>query len=170
MAEKVEKKQFEKKSKLAEVFSKDYKYEGLILLVLALLAITLGTLITSGVMTVPENVFLIGEFPKVFAIILIVLGAFSLALSIWPYYKPSIYEVKRINWPSKKEFFINARDTFIFIFVLELSLSLIFKTISPPSKNTTKKFFSSIFLYVLLLFPFYFYLKNYQLYTFHFPL
>ena len=102
MAEKVEKKEYEKKSKLVEVFTKDYKYEGLILLILALVAITLGCLITSGVMTIPADVFLIGEYPKVFAWILIVLGAFSLVLSIWPYYKPSIYEVKRITWPTKK--------------------------------------------------------------------
>jgi len=120
MAEKVEKKEYEKKSKLVEVFTKDYKYEGLILLILALVAITLGCLITSGVMTIPADVFLIGEYPKVFAWILIVLGAFSLVLSIWPYYKPSIYEVKRITWPTKKTLLVNIRDTFIFTIALAL--------------------------------------------------
>lgn len=120
MAEKVEKKEYEKKSKLVEVFTKDYKYEGLILLILALVAIILGCLIIGGIMTIPADVFLIGEYPKVFAWILVVLGAISLVLSIGPYYKPSIYEVKRITWPTKKLLLVNIRDTFIFTIALAL--------------------------------------------------
>ena len=120
MAEKVEKKEFEKKSKLAEVFSKEYKFEGLLLLLLALIAITFGVLILSNVMTIPTDVFLIGEYPKFFSWSMIVLGGFSLLLSIWPYYKPSIVEVKRVTWPTKKLMIENTIQTFIFILVFSL--------------------------------------------------
>lgn len=120
MAEKVEVKEFEKKSKLVEIFTKDYKYEGLILLVLALIAITLGSLIVGKVMTIPTDVFLIGQYSTVFAIILIVLGGFSLLLSIWPYYKPSIFELKRVTWPTKKTLLENLSYAFIFIIFIAL--------------------------------------------------
>jgi len=120
MAEKVEQKQFEKKSKLVEIFTKDYKYEGLILLILVLIAITLGVLITSKVMTIPQDVFLIGEYPIVFAVILIVLGALSLILSIMPYYRPSIYELKRVTWPTKKTLLENCIYAFSFTIIVSL--------------------------------------------------
>lgn len=120
MAEKVEKKEFEKKSKLVEVFSKEYKYEGLILLVLALVAVTLGVLIVSDIMTIPTDVFLLGEYPKFFAWTLIALGGFSMLLAIFPYYKPSIVEVKRVTWPTKKLMLENTAQTFIFIIAFSL--------------------------------------------------
>ncbi len=110
----------EKKNRLAEVFSKDYKYEGLILLILAVIAIILGVLIItdvkagSGIFNIKGQAFLIGDFPILFAVILIVLGAFSFALSVWPYYKPSIYEIKRVTWPTKKTMISNSIDVVIY--------------------------------------------------------
>ena len=57
---------------------------------------------------------------KVCGWILVGLGAVSLLLSIWPYYKPSVYEVKRVSWPTKKTMFENVLSAFIFtiIFVI----------------------------------------------------
>ena len=90
----------EKKSFLSLV-AKEYKYEGLILLVLALVGIVLGAMILIGISTegakglvVNENFYFVGEYPAVFAWILIILGAASLILAIWPYVKPSIGEIK----------------------------------------------------------------------------
>ncbi len=121
-----------KKNRLAEAFMKDYKYEGLVLLVLALISLILGILIYKGETTggqtglvVNSGVFLIGDYPLVFAWILMLLGAFSLVLSIWPYYKPSIYEVKRVSWPNKKEMLENCITTFIFVLIFTLFFTLI---------------------------------------------
>lgn len=117
----------DKRNRLAETFTKEYKYEGVILLVLSLIAIILGTLIYKGVnssgdvgLTINENVFLIGDYPKTFAWILIGLGSVSLILSIWPYYKPSIYEVKRVTWPTQKLMLLNCADVFIYTIALTL--------------------------------------------------
>ncbi len=106
----------QKKNRLAEIFTKDYKYEGLVLLILSIIAIIVG-------------VFLLNNYPDqligwisgtVFGWVLIGLGGVSLLLSIWPYYKPSVYEVKRVNWPNKKTMLENCISTFIFtiIFIL----------------------------------------------------
>ena len=106
----------QKKNRLAEIFTKDYKYEGLVLLVLSIIAIIVGVLLLENYSSV-----MIGWISgKVFGWVLVVLGAVSLLLSIWPYYKPSVYEVKRVSWPNKKSMFENVLSAFIFtiIFVI----------------------------------------------------
>lgn len=115
-----------KKSFLALV-AREYKYEGLILLVLALVGIVLGVEIIMGVtsegsegLVVNENFFFIGEYPKAFAWILITLGAVSFILAVWPYFKPSIGEIKRVSWPTKKTMLENTAITFAFILILAL--------------------------------------------------
>ena len=114
----------EKKSFL-EIISTEYAWEGLLLLFLALVSMVLGALIIQGVntsgesgLTVNENFFFIGEYPKLAAWVLIVLGAFSLILSVYPYVKPSAQEFRRISWPTKKVMLENTLITFGFILVL----------------------------------------------------
>ena len=116
----------EKKSFLSLV-AKEYKYEGLILLVLALIGIVLGVMILIGIssegekgLVVNENFYFIGEYPNVFAWILIILGGASFLLAVWPYIKPSIGEVKRVSWPNKKTMLENTAIVFAFILVIAL--------------------------------------------------
>lgn len=114
-------------NKVLSIFVKEYKYEGLVLLVLALIAIVLGVMVligessggTSG-LTINPNVFLIGSYPVAFAWILVILGAFSLLIAVWPFYKPSIYEVKRISWTSRGELLKNTGIVFAFILIMAL--------------------------------------------------
>ncbi len=114
--------QKEKKNRLAEVFTKDYKYEGLLLLVLSILALILGIYFLNS--EYANGNF--GQIPsKVFFWLLIVLGGVSLLLSIWPYYKPSIYEVKRITWPTKKEMLENSISVFIFVIIFVVFFALV---------------------------------------------
>ncbi|MGI6710684.1 MAG: preprotein translocase subunit SecE [Bacilli bacterium] len=125
VAEKKEKKE-NKENKILTILTKEYKYEGLILLLLSLIAIVLGILIivgentgTSG-LVIKDDVFLIGDYPKVFAWILIILGAVSLLLAVWPFYKPSISEIKRISWPSKGVLLKNSVTVFVFSLIMSL--------------------------------------------------
>lgn len=114
----------QKRNHLTETFQKEYKYEGLILLILALLAIVLGLLILKGIqtdgksgLTIAKGVFLIGDYPLVSAWILIVLGLFSVGLTIWPYYKPSIAEFRMVTWPSQKTMLSNCIDVFVYTII-----------------------------------------------------
>lgn len=114
----------EKKSFLSLV-AKEYKYEGLILLVLALIGIVLGAMILVGISTdgeqglvVNPNFYFIGEYPAVFAWILIILGVASFLLAVWPYVKPSIGEIKRVSWPTKKTMLENTAIVFAFILII----------------------------------------------------
>ena len=115
------------KESLLSLVAKEYKYEGLILLVLALIGIVLGVMILIGIssegekgLVVNENFYFIGEYPSVFAWILIVLGGASFLLAVWPYIKPSIGEVKRVSWPTKKTMLENTAVVFAFILILAL--------------------------------------------------
>ena len=129
-----------RKNRLVEVFTKDYKYEGLVLLILAIIAIVFGVLLLANIKAGSNFIagaFLIGESDttsKIFAWILIVLGAFSLALSIWPYYKPSFYEIRRVTWPTKKVMITNCLDVLVysvsfalFFFLVDILFAFIIK-------------------------------------------
>ena len=110
---------------ILSIFTKEYKYEGLLLLFLSLVAILLGTMVIMGEnsatglpLTINKEVFLIGEYPKVFAWILIILGAMSLILAVWPFLRPSVAELKRVSWPNKGELIQNTATVFAFIVIV----------------------------------------------------
>ncbi|MGD9604902.1 MAG: preprotein translocase subunit SecE [Bacilli bacterium] len=116
-----------KTNSILAIFTKEYKYEGLVLLFLSLIAIVLGSMVLIGEssggsngLSINENVFLIGDYPKAFAWILIILGVMSLVLAVWPFFRPSIAEVKRVSWPSKGTLFQNTAIVFAFILILSL--------------------------------------------------
>jgi preprotein translocase SecE subunit len=109
------------------IFTKEYKYEGLILLFLSIIAIVLGVMViigesTSGAsgLTINDSVFLIGDYPLAFAWILVILGVMSMVLAVWPFFKPSISEVKRVSWISRGQLFQNTVIVFIFIIAMAL--------------------------------------------------
>jgi len=112
-------------SRLKSVFTKEYKHESLILLLLALVAIVLGVTLLRGILVIPSSVFLLGDYPMVFSWILLGLGIISLLLAIWPFYKPSIEEVKRVSWPTKGTMVTNTLTVFLFTLILSLFFALI---------------------------------------------
>lgn len=108
-----------KRNRILDILSKEYKYENIVLMFLAIFAIVFGALIING--TVPiDRVFLIGSYPKVFAWILVALGSVSLLLVVWPFYKPSLLEFKRISFLKKKEFFVHILEVFIFVLIISV--------------------------------------------------
>lgn len=114
----------QKKNRLAEIFTKDYKYEGIILLLLSVVAIIVGVLLVQDpALSATQIVFTLTG--NIFGWILIGLGGVSLLLSIWPYYKPSVYEVKRVTWPNKKTMLENCISVFIFAIIFVLFFALV---------------------------------------------
>lgn len=116
-----------KQNKALYILTHDFKYEGLVLLLLAVVAVVLGAMIVVGVssegqsgLIVNPNAFLIGDFPLTFAWILIALGVVSFILAVWPFYKPSISELRRVAWPTKGKL-MSAIST-VFLFILFLSV------------------------------------------------
>lgn len=113
------------KNGVLSIVKNNYKYENLILLFLAIVSIVLGSMVLMGVysdgsegLVVDPNVFFIGDFPEAFAWILIVIGIASVILAVWPFYKPSFFEVKRIAWPSRGTLIKNSAIVFGFILIM----------------------------------------------------
>jgi len=117
-------KEVRKHGQLMSVFTREYKHEGLILLILAVIAIVLGVLIITGTFTIPSDVFLLGDYPLVFAWILVGLGVISFVLAVWPFYKPSIEEVKRITWISRGSLLKDSLTVFLFVLILGVYFTL----------------------------------------------
>ena len=100
--------------------SKEYKYENLVIAFFALTAIVLGALIISGALVIDKNFFLFGSYPLVVAWVLVGLGAISLLLVLWPFYKPSFDETKHIKGAKRSDFFINIARVICFIIILAI--------------------------------------------------
>ena len=120
MAYKVKNK--EEKSKLLEVLTKEYKWENLLLGVLATISAGLSLMILSGnsLLQINPNFPILGTEPNgtIFTWILLLISLFGLALVIYPFFVPSIPEIKKISWPNKSKFIDNSIRTLIFLFVL----------------------------------------------------
>lgn len=117
-------KKVEKKAKkgnfFKDFFTKEYKFEGLILLTLAVISMVLGFMVINGNLTIDEKIYFIGEYPLVFAWILFILGVVSLLLSVYPFFKPSFSELKRVNWPTTGKLFKNVAIVFGYVLILSV--------------------------------------------------
>jgi len=122
MSEEVKKQKPEKKqSLLTKVFKTEYKYDGLILAILAVIAIVFGVILLKNDFGLTlENVYLIGDFPEVFCWALIIIGIISLLIAVWPFYKPSYDEFKRVSWPTRGRLLKDSLTVIIFSAVFAL--------------------------------------------------
>lgn len=112
----------EKRNRVVEFISKEHKGENLILSILSIFAIELGVLLLTKYLVIPESAFLIGGevASKVFSWILVVLGSFSLILSVASFYRPSFAEIKHITGLKRAEFIGNIIKVVIFSVVMAL--------------------------------------------------
>lgn len=107
-----------KKSSLLEVLSKEYKYENLILAVLALIICAYSAMLLNGELLISADTPVIGTKPKVFAWILMIIGLISLLVVLVPFYKPAIPELKKLSWPDRNKFLGNIARVFIVMIIL----------------------------------------------------
>ncbi len=108
----------QKPNRALDLLTKEYKYENLFLLILAIFAIVLGALLVKQVLNIDNSFPVIGEFQKQFAWVLIALGIISLVLVAWPFYKPSFGEIKHIRGYKRAEYLINVLRVVVFILIL----------------------------------------------------
>ena len=112
----------EQKSKLIEVLTKEYRWENLLLGMLAVVSGALAVSIIVGVswLIPPDASFPLigGDNFYIFAWILLVISVFGLLLVIYPFFLPAIPEIRKITWPTKKKFVDNSVRVVIFLVIL----------------------------------------------------
>lgn len=104
-----------KRNKLLEVLSQDYKAENIFLAFIAIIAIAFSIMILSGTLNVKDNYPLLGAYPKVFAIILLVISTLGLLVVLWPFYQPSVGELRKITWARPHELYEDLFRVFVFM-------------------------------------------------------
>ena len=107
---------------MLEVLTTEYKWENLLLGILATLSGALALMIISGnsLLEINENFPVLGQGNNgiIFAWVLFAISLFGLALVIYPFFLPAIPELKKITWPTFPKFLDHAVRTLIFLFLL----------------------------------------------------
>lgn len=122
----IKKRDVQEKSKLAQILTTEYRWENLLLGILAVASAALAIMIINKSLKIDENFPVLGsgKFGIIFAWILLVISIIGIFLVIYPYLSAAAPEMKRITWPTKKKFAENSAKTLIYLIVLTLILFL----------------------------------------------
>jgi len=90
-------------------------------------ALLVGVLILVGTLTPKSDFWLIGTYPKVVAWVLVAGGAVLILYGLWPIYKPSFPELKKITWLTGKKYWADVIRVFLFLIIFAL-LFLLYDT------------------------------------------
>ena len=115
----IKQKETEKQSKLVEILTTEYRWENLLLLILAVLstALSLIIIINQGPIAIDPSFPILGERTNqlIFAWILFGISMLGIALVAAPFVAPAIPELKRITWAKKSEFVDHSVRVLLFI-------------------------------------------------------
>lgn len=119
MAKKVEE---VKKNKVLEILKTEYPFEKILLGVLGIIVIILGVYLIEGTVLVIQytSLWIFNSELKItiFSIFVITIGALAFVLSVWPFFVPSIAEMKKVSWPTKSIIINHSARVFGFIFIV----------------------------------------------------
>lgn len=115
----IKQKETEKQSKLVEILTTEYRWENLLLLVLAVLstALSLIIIINKGPIAIDSSFPILGNRTNqlIFAWILFGISMLGIALVAAPFIAPAIPELKRVTWAKKSEFLDHSVRVVLFI-------------------------------------------------------
>lgn len=115
----VKEKNVEKQSKLKEVLTTEYKWENLLLGILATLsaALALIIIIDKGPLSISPGFPILGErrYALIFSWILFGISILGIGLVIYPFFLPAIPELKKITWATKIQFIDHSVRVIIFV-------------------------------------------------------
>ena len=118
----IKQKTTEQKGKPIEVLTKEYRWENLVLGILAVISAALAIMIltANNLLTPPDDIFPIigGSNFFIFAWVLLVISIFGLVLVVYPFFLPAIPEIKKITWPTWKKFLDNSTRVVVFLAIL----------------------------------------------------
>lgn len=115
----------EKKGKLLDVLKTEYKWENIVLAILASLALAFSLMIINGTLVVRPDFPIIGSYPLLFAWILFAVAVIGILLVVAPFFAQAIPELRRISWADFKTASDAVIKVFIFIIILA-SLFIVF--------------------------------------------
>ncbi len=118
----IKEKKTDKTSKMLEVLKTEYKWENILLAILASLALAFSLMIINGTLEVRDSFPVIGSFPKVFAWILFSISIIGIVLVAFPFFAQAVPELKKISWANFK----TSIDAIIKVFVFVILFAMLF--------------------------------------------
>lgn len=109
-------------TKLLDVLRTEYKWENVVLAILASLALAFSLMIINGTLTVRDGFPVIGTYPNVFAWILFAISVIGILLVVAPFFIQAVPELKKISWADWK----TSIDAFIKVFIFSILFALMF--------------------------------------------
>ncbi len=109
-------------SKILDVLKTEYRWENVVLAILASLALAFSLLIVNGTLEVRESFPVIGKYPMIFAWILFSISVIGILLVVYPFFVQALPEVKKISWAN----FTTAIDAIIKVFIFVIIFALLF--------------------------------------------
>lgn len=113
-----------KQNKILEILRKEYPFERILLGVLGVFVLVLGVyLIEGNVLEIRLTDWWIFDSAGkrlAFAIIVTVIGSVSFIMSVWPFFVPSIAEMRKVTWPNRSTILNHSARVFGFIIILAL--------------------------------------------------
>lgn len=114
----IKKREKDTSSKLLDVLKTEYKWENVVLAILASLALAFSLMIINGTLAVRQNFPVIGSYPLIFAWILFSISVIGILLVIAPFFIQALPEVRRISWADWKTSIDAVTKVFIFVTIL----------------------------------------------------
>ena len=114
-----EKQQF-KPSRIWQYLKETHKWENYVFLFFSVVVLALGLLILTGTLTIKDDAWLIGDYPKAFAWILVGISGLFTIYGLYPFFKPALPEIKRVQWLTFGKFVSNAVRVLLFITIFTL--------------------------------------------------
>lgn len=118
----IKKRDQDKGSKLLDVLKTEYKWENVVLAILASLALAFSLMIINGTLSVRPGFPIIGSYPMIFAWILFSISVIGILLVIAPFFVQALPEVRRISWAN----WATSVDAVIKVFIFVLILAFLF--------------------------------------------
>lgn len=118
----IKEKNTNKSSKMLEVLKTEYKWENILLAILASLALAFSLMIINGTLEVRDSFPVIGSFPKVFAWVLFGISVIGILLVAFPFFAQAVPELRKISWANFK----TSLDAVIKVFVFVILFAMLF--------------------------------------------
>ncbi len=124
-----------KKNKVIEILKKEYPFEKILLGVLGAIVLILGIYLVEGTILVIKytDLWIFNTELKItlFSIFVIAIGAVSIVLAVWPFFVPSIGEMKKVSWPTNKMIVNHTARVFGFILFIAFCFIVFDQGLSP---------------------------------------
>ncbi len=109
----------QKPNRVLEILRKEYPFERILLGVLGAFVLILGVYLVEGrVLSIRLTSWWIfnTELKRtIFAIFVILVGTVSFIMAIWPFFVPSVSEMKKVTWPNRRTILNHTARVFGFI-------------------------------------------------------